>query len=316
MLKDPVTEIKGVGSKFAENLAEMDIHTVGDLLDYFPYRYDVFEIKPLSELIHEDKVTIEGRIVNEPSLTFYGKKKSRLIFNMEVENVAVKAVMFNRAFAKKQLSAGELVTLTGKWDAHRLQITVSNYKKGPASEQTEIQPMYSLKGDVSNYKLKKAVTSAIEDYAGAVKEILPGQYLEAYKLPLRENAIITMHFPKSRIDLKHARRRFTYEEFLLFQLKMQLLRKIKRESTSGNAQHYDSKFLQEFIGSFPFTLTNAQLKSLNQILTDMKSSYRMNRLLQGDVGSGKTAVAAICMYASITAGKQAALMVKSEGKRS
>lgn len=312
MLKDPVTEIKGVGSKFAENLAEMDIHTVGDLLDYFPYRYDVFEIKPLSELIHEDKVTIEGRIVNEPSLTFYGKKKSRLIFNMEVENVAVKAVMFNRAFAKKQLSAGELVTLTGKWDAHRLQITVSNYKKGPASEQTEIQPMYSLKGDVSNYKLKKAVTSAIEDYAGAVKEILPGQYLEAYKLPLRENAIITMHFPKSRIDLKHARRRFTYEEFLLFQLKMQLLRKIKRESTSGNAQHYDSKFLQEFIGSFPFTLTNAQLKSLNQILTDMKSSYRMNRLLQGDVGSGKTAVAAICMYASITAGKQAALMVPTE----
>ncbi|WP_164669040.1 ATP-dependent DNA helicase RecG [Virgibacillus doumboii] len=312
MLSEAVTQVKGVGSKFAESLAEMRIHTVGDLLDYFPYRYDVFEIKPLSELIHEDKVTIEGRVVNEPSLTFYGKKKSRLVFNVEVENVAVKAVMFNRSFAKKQLNAGDTVTLTGKWDAHRLQITVSNYKKGPAAEQAEIQPMYSLKGDVTNYKLKKAVKTAINDYAGEIDEILPSQYLESYKLPSRDHAFKTMHFPKSRVDLKHARRRFTYEEFLLFQLKMQLLRKIKRESTAGNAQHYNPKHLQDFIDSFPFTLTNAQQKSLNQILADMKSPYRMNRLLQGDVGSGKTAVAAICMYAAVTAGKQAALMVPTE----
>ncbi|SDQ61606.1 ATP-dependent DNA helicase RecG [Virgibacillus salinus] len=312
MLSDPVIQLKGVGDKFAGNLAEMNLHTVEDLLYYFPNRYDVFEIKPLSELIHEDKVTIEGRVVNEPSLTFYGKKKSRLTFNVEVENVAIKAVMFNRAFAKKQINAGDTITLTGKWDAHRLQITVNNYKKGPASEQTAIQPMYPLKGDVTNYKLKKTIQSAISEYGAEITEILPSYYLETYKLPERRSAVTTMHFPKNRIDLKHARRRFTYEEFLLFQLRMQLLRKIKREATEGNAQHYNVMQVQEFIDTFPFSLTNAQQKSLNQILADMKSPYRMNRLLQGDVGSGKTAVAAICLYAAITAGKQGALMVPTE----
>ncbi|QKY69000.1 ATP-dependent DNA helicase RecG [Lentibacillus sp. CBA3610] len=312
MLSDPVTAINGIGEKLAEDLGDMGIQTVDDLLNYFPYRYDVFEVKPLSELIHEDKVTIEGRIVHEPSLNFYGKKKSRLSFNVEVEGIAVKAVMFNRAFAKKQLNPGDTVTLTGKWDAYRLQITVSNYKKGPANEQTAIQPMYSLKGDITNYKVKKAVRNAIKAYQHEITELLPERYLSSYKLPDRASAVMTMHFPVSRVDLKHARRRFTYEEFLLFQLKMQLLRKIKRESTSGNAQHYEASRLNEFISSFPFSFTNAQQKALNQVLADMKSPYRMSRLLQGDVGSGKTAVAEVSLYASITAGKQGALMVPTE----
>ncbi|PAV29965.1 ATP-dependent DNA helicase RecG [Virgibacillus profundi] len=312
MLSDPVTAIKGIGEKFAEDLATLNIFNVEDLLSYFPYRYDVFEIKPLSELIHDDKVTIEGRVVHEPSLAFYGKKKSRLSFTVEVENIAVKAVMFNRAFAKKQINAGDIITLTGKWDLNRLQITVSKYKLGPAESQAEIQPMYSVKGDISNFKLKKVMQNAIRDYADEIIEFLPDRYLRAYKIPERRKALITMHFPANRIDLKHARRRFTYEEFLLFQLKMQLLRKIKREATVGNAQVFDQEKIKEFIGLFPFPLTKAQEKSLNQILSDMKSPYRMNRLLQGDVGSGKTAVASICLYASITAGKQGALMVPTE----
>ncbi len=145
-----------------------------------------------------------------------------------------------------------------------------------------------------------------------MEEILPSSYLQAYKLPRRRDALTAMHFPKDRLLLKHARRRFTYEEFLLFQLKMQLLRKIKREATQGNAQFYNSAKLQEFVDHFPFSLTKAQKRSLNQILSDMKSPHRMNRLLQGDVGSGKTAVAAIALYASITAGKQGALMVPTE----
>ncbi|MFC2950147.1 ATP-dependent DNA helicase RecG [Virgibacillus sediminis] len=312
MSVETVTEVKGVGEKLADELAAVDIYTVEDLLNYFPYRYDQYEIKPLSELIHEDKVTIEGRVIHEPSLAFYGRKKSRLTFTVEVENVAVKAVMFNRSFAKKQLARGDTVTLTGKWDAHRLQITVSNYKKGAAQSQQDIQPVYSVKGDLTSYKLKKAIKNGFKDFSQSIEELLPERYLHSYKLPSREKALYTMHFPQSRVALKHARRRFIYEEFLLFQLKMQLLRKIQRESTTGNAQLYDKEEVTSFMESFPFSLTDAQQKSLRQILNDMKSPYRMNRLLQGDVGSGKTAVAAICLYASITAGKQGALMVPTE----
>lgn len=312
MLDYSVSEVKGIGEKFAEDLMALNIHTVEDLLLYFPSRYDVLEILPLSELIHEDKVTIEGRVLNTPSLSYFGRKKSRLSFNVEVENIAVKVVMFNRAFAKKQLNVGDIVTLTGKWDAHRLQITVSNYQKGSMEKSSDIQPIYSVRGDVTSFRLKKAIQQAIQDFGDKVEEIFPPDMITAYKIPTRNHAIKTMHFPESRTALKHARRRFTYEEFLLFQLKIQLLRKRRREASMGNAQHYDEAKVANFIKGFPFSLTNAQTKSLNQILSDMKSPYRMNRLLQGDVGSGKTAVAAIGLYATITATKQGALMVPTE----
>lgn len=312
MLNEPVTNVKGVGEKLATDLESMDIYTVEDLLFHFPSRYDVFEIKPLNELIHEDKVTIEGKVLNEPRLSFYGRNRSRLVFNVEVDHVVVQAVMFNRSFAKKHIKMGDLITLTGKWDAHRLQITVNHYKKGSADQQAEIQPIYSIKGEIKMGRLKKVIYNAIKEYDLQVTELLPETYLILYKLPGRMDAVKTLHYPENRQTLKHARRRFVYEEFLIFQLRMQLLKKWHREATEGNAQHYDPESLKLFINSFPFTLTAAQTKSLNQILADMKSSYRMNRLLQGDVGSGKTAVAAIALYASLTAGKQGALMVPTE----
>ncbi|HEY4600163.1 MAG TPA: ATP-dependent DNA helicase RecG [Cerasibacillus sp.] len=312
MLSEPITNLKGVGEKVQEELEVMHIHTMEDLLYYFPYRYDVFELKPLSELIHEDKVTIMGRVAHEPSLTFFGRKKSRLFFNVMVEHVAVKAVMFNRAFAKKHINQGDLVTLTGKWDAHRLQITVDQYKVGPVNADDKIKPIYSVKGKMTNYRLRKIIKQAIADYGDDVDERLPEHILIDYKLPNLTEALKTMHFPPNRIALKHARRRFTYEEFLLFQLKIQLLRHLNRDAQEGRAQHYDAQKVQQFVQNLPFQLTNAQQKSLNQILSDLKAPYRMNRLLQGDVGSGKTVVAAISLYASITAKRQGALMVPTE----
>src|SRR5690606_435822 len=123
-----------------------------------------------------------------------------------------KAVMFNRAFAKNQLKIGDVVTLTGKWDAHRLQITVSNYQKGSMENSTEIQPIYSVRGEVTSFRLKKAIQQAIQDYSHFVEEILPEDMLLSYKIPIRKDALKTMHFPENRILLKHARRRFTYEE--------------------------------------------------------------------------------------------------------
>src|SRR5699024_9155234 len=312
MLLEPVTVLNGIGEKVAQELELLNIHTIQDLLCYFPYRYDSHEIKPLKELIHEDKVTIEGRVLYEPSLNFYGKKKNRLTFTIEVEMVAVKVVMFNRAFLKKQINSGDIVTLTGKWDAHRLQITASFFKKGTIDQSQEIQPVYSLKGNMTNKRLKKMIQTGFSQYGEQIVEILPEQYLNVYKLPNRYEAIQTMHFPKSHVSLKHARRRIIYEEFLVFQLKMQLLRKERRKESEGNIQRFELEKINTFIKSFPFTLTDAQEKVLKEILYDMGSPYRMNRLLQGDVGSGKTAVAAISLYGSVTAGHQGALMVPTE----
>ncbi|UOQ43090.1 ATP-dependent DNA helicase RecG [Halobacillus salinarum] len=312
MLRQPINEVKGVGEKVAAHLNELGLFTVEDLLFYFPFRYDSYEVKPLTELAHNEKATIEGKVVSEPSLSYFGRRKSRLTMTLQVEQFAVKAVMFNRAFAKKQIQQGDTITVTGKWDQQRLQITVSQYKKGESKSQEPIQPVYSLKENLTLNTLRKVIKTALDDYSHEVQEILPEDIKNSYKLPDRAGALHQMHYPQSRILLKHAKRRFIYEEFLLFQLKMQLLRKSHRESTKGNAQRYNNDELTSFVQSLPYELTNAQKKSLAEILKDMKSSYRMNRLLQGDVGSGKTAVAAIALYASLTSGKQGALMVPTE----
>lgn len=312
MLTDSVDVLKGVGEKFKADLALMKLHTIEDLLFYFPFRYDVLEIKPLSELIHEDTVTIAGEVIQSPTLSFFGRNKNRLAFNINVEGITVNVVMFNRAFAKKHLEVGTTVTLTGKWDVHRLQITASFYQIGVPNKEVEIQAIYSIRGNVKHKRLKNVIKQAIDLYLPEITEMIPEQYLTEYKLPDRQATIKTLHNPENQAALKHAKRRMIYEELLLFQLKMQLLRQLNRSSERGREQHYDEKKVNEFITALPFTLTTAQAKTLDEILLDIKSPFEMNRLLQGDVGSGKTAVATISLYASVTAGFQGALMVPTE----
>src|SRR5690625_3206997 len=289
----------------------MNIFTISDVLEYFPYRYDVAEVKPLSELIHEDHVTIVGKVVHPP-VVHYGRRQSRLQFNIEIDRVTVKAVMFNRTFAKKHLHQGTVVTLTGKWDAHRLQITVNHYQIGPPKSDVNIQSIYSVKGSITIGRFSGFVKQCIDQYSSCIEEILPDVFLNKYKLPTRKEAIKQIHRPESRNNLKHARRRFVYEELLLFQLKIQQLKQRNQVSKQGFSQPFQEEKIRRFIDTLPFSLTDAQEKALKEILSDMETPIQMNRLLQGDVGSGKTAVAIICLYATITAGRQAAFMVPTE----
>lgn len=313
MLNKSVTHLKGIGAKTAESLALMDIKTIEDLLFYVPSGYDIIEIKPLAECQHDETITLVGTILYAPTVSFYGRNRSRLVCTIEVEGAAIKVVMFNRPFAKNHLHPHKTFTFTGKWDAHRLQLTAQKYEEGtPTNTSATITPKYPLKGDMKAYRLRKIISGAMEQSVEEVTEILPVSYLTDYKLPTRREALQTLHQPESAYALKHARRRFTYEELLVFQIRMQRMRKEMRESTMGASHQFDQAPLDAFIQSFPFPLTSAQQRVTNQILTDMRSDYRMNRLLQGDVGSGKTAVAAIALYASVLSGKQGALMVPTE----
>ena len=312
VLTDSVEVLKGVGEKVKGELELMDIHTIEDLLFHFPSRYDMAEVKPLAELIHDDTVTVVGNIVYEPTIQYYGRKKSRLAFTLEIDQVAVKAVMFNRSFAKKHLTQGATVTLTGKWDANRLQITVNHYQLGEPEADVNIQVFYSVKGKMTNARMKGFITQCIGTHLPQVEEILPAHYLEQYKLPSRKDAIKSLHIPESPYELKHARRRFVYEELLLFQLKMNLLKQRNRIDAGGISQEINNNQVEEFIAQLPFTLTDAQHKAFQEIIRDIKAPIQMSRLLQGDVGSGKTAVATICLYASVTAGYQGAFMVPTE----
>ncbi|MGM0873630.1 MAG: ATP-dependent DNA helicase RecG [Bacillota bacterium] len=311
-LVEPISNLKGVGDETKDLFNEVGIYTIEDLLEYFPYRYDDNSLRDLADVKHDERVTVEGKVHSEASLTYFGKKRSRLTFRLLVGRYLLSAVCFNRPYYKNKLSIDSTVIVTGKWDKHRQTITVQELSFGPRQTLTEIEPVYSVKGKLTIKGMRKFISLVLKEYLDDVMEILPSELLQKYKLQTRKEALKTIHLPDGQGDLKQARRRFVYEEFLLFQLKIQALRKVKREQSKGILHDIPVENLERFIEGLPFPLTNAQSRVINEIMTDMKSPFRMNRLLQGDVGSGKTVVAAIAIYAAILSGYQGALMVPTE----
>ncbi|WP_338452016.1 ATP-dependent DNA helicase RecG [Niallia oryzisoli] len=311
-LKQSVAAIKGIGEETASALADMKLYTIQDLLEHFPYRYEDYRLRDLAEVKQDEKITVEGKVHSEPSLTYYGRKRSRLTIRLLVDRYLIQVVLFNQPYLKKKVSINEQVTVSGKWDGHRQMITASELKIGSSVKTKDFEPVYAIKGDMTIKGIRRCIQLAFSQYGHLVEETLPEPLRKKYKLINRREALRALHYPLDQQDLKQARRRFVYEEFLLFQLKMQTLRKIEREQSKGTSQEYDEEQTADFISQLPFPLTNAQNRVVQEILSDMKSPNRMNRLLQGDVGSGKTVVAAISLFASVSAGFQGALMVPTE----
>ncbi len=311
-LTEPVTALKGIGKEAAATLENLGVRTVGDLVMMFPYRHEDNRLKDLSETPHEERVTIEGRVESEPSVFFSGKNRSRLQIRLLAGRHLVKAVFFNQHYLKNRLMPGMTITVTGKWDRGRQTINVSSFKEGPKQAGEDFEPVYSLKGGMHQKTIRRYIRTALDAVAGDLPDPMPAELLEKYKLPGIAEALEGMHFPRDAEHVKHARRRFVYEEFLGYQLKMQAIKKVRKEAGKGTEHHYDLEKLKAFIDSLPFELTGAQKRVVNELCAELKEPVRMNRLLQGDVGSGKTAVAAIALYATITSGAQGALMAPTE----
>lgn len=307
-LTQPVTELSGVGKAVAENLDSMKIYTIEDLIWTFPYRHEDFRLKDIAETPHNERVTVEGRIESVPTVLFLGNKKSRLQVQMLVGRHLIKVAFFNQSYLKNKLEPGMIVTVTGKWDRGRQVISGTNINFGNQEERADFEPVYSIKGKLSQKKFRHFMRQALDLYGQYIEETLPADLLEKYKLlPILE-ALEGIHFPKDTAMTKQARRRFVYEELLLFQLKIQALRKARKENEVGTVIHYDVEQLRQFFDALPYELTGAQKRVVNEICKDLLVPHRMNRLLQGDVGSGKTVVAASMLYAAVTAGFQGALM--------
>lgn len=307
-----VTSLKGVGSGTANALHELGIETLEDLVMTFPYRHEDFRLKNLAETPHNERVTVEGRVESEPSLLFLGKAKSRMQVRLLAGQHLIKAVFFNQAYLKQKIIPGSIVTVTGKWDRGRQVINVSTFSVGPKTDQQDFEPVYSLKGTLNQKVFRKFMRQALDTVKGHLVDPLPESIKSIYRLPDISEALEGIHFPQNVEHSKNARRRFVYEELLIFQLKMQAIKKVRKEQNVGNSIAFDNAKLKKLIETLPYELTNAQKRVVNEICRDLKEPHRMNRLLQGDVGSGKTIVAAISLYAAITAGYQGALMAPTE----
>ncbi len=311
-LWSPVTELTGVGKTATENLGNMGIESVEDLIYTFPFRHEDFRIKNLAETPHNERLTVEARIEGAPNVMFMGKGRSRLQVQVLVGTHLIRVVFFNQGYLKNKLIRGETVTITGKWDQGRQTITASSVHFGDKDAQADFEPVYSLKGKMTQKKYRQFVRQALDLCGRQLTEKIPEKFRTAYRLLGIREAMEGVHFPKNAEHAKQARRRFVYEEFLLFQLKMQALRKVRKESEGGQAIHYDVAQLRAFFNGLPYELTGAQKRVVNEICVDLLTSERMNRLLQGDVGSGKTVVAASALYATVTAGFQGAMMAPTE----
>ncbi|MEK3978117.1 ATP-dependent DNA helicase RecG [Psychrobacillus sp. FSL K6-2836] len=309
---DLVTSLKGVGSGTANALQDLGIITLEDLVLTFPYRHEDFRLKNLAETAHNERVTVEGRVESEPSLLFLGKNKSRMQVRILAGQHLIKAVFFNQGYLKDKIIPGSIVTVSGKWDRGRQVINVSTFSIGPKTDLQDFEPVYSLKGSINQKTFRKFMRQALDLMKETLIDALPASIRVPYRLPGISDALEGIHFPQDAEHSKDARRRFVYEELLVFQLKMQAIKKVRKEQNVGNGIIFHNDLVKKLIETLPYELTNAQKRVVNEICRDLREPHRMNRLLQGDVGSGKTIVAAICLYAVITAGYQGALMAPTE----
>lgn len=310
-LTDSVATLKGVGPKRVADLATLGIDTIEDLLTYYPTRYNDFTPTDLDSAKDKQKITLQGLVVSEPLLTRYGYRRNRLSFRMQVGKEVLVVTFFNQPYIKKQLALNQQVTVMGKWDAPRRQITANRLIKEQADNRNEYGAVYSVNKHIRQSTLQSFIRQAYDEYARLIPTYLPETLRSRYRLMDRRQMIKEIHFPQSQAMAKAARRTAAYEEFFLFQLRLQAIRRAHRQE-NGNRILYHNDELKEFIAGLPFELTAAQKRVVNEICRDLRQPYQMNRLLQGDVGSGKTVVAAIAIYATITAGYQAALMAPTE----
>ena len=309
-LHQPLSVLPGIGPKSAEKYKKLGIETVEDLLLYFPFRYEDFKSKNVLDLEDGEKAVVSGLVATPANVQYYGFKRNRLRFTIKQGELVLAVSFFNQPYLADKIELGQTVAVFGKWDKAKGALTGM---KLLAQVEDDLQPVYRLAQGVSQSALVKVIKTAFE--AGLdqlLEENLPQVLMDKYHLLSRRQAVRAMHFPKDLEEYKQALRRVKFEELLFFQLQLQVLKEENRSVGQGIILDWDEKKLKTLQASLPFSLTEAQERSLNEILEDMRSPYHMNRLLQGDVGSGKTVVAGLAMYAAVTAGKQAALMVPTE----
>lgn len=288
-------------------LNTMNIYSIRDLVLHFPYRYESIEETPL---IDNEKVVIEGVLIDEPKVFFKGRL-SRLSFQVLYHQEVYKVTLFNRHFLKKNMVKEMPLTIIGKYNSKTKSITASDLLLKPLSEASGITPIYSLKEGITQKSFQGYVKKALTFYSGHIQDEVPSALLIKHHLIHKELALNLIHFPSNNQDVKEALRYLKYEEFLRFQLTMQYI-KLSRKDNLGIKKEFDINKLNEFIQQLPFKLTLDQQKAIDEVINDLQKEIMMYRFVQGDVGSGKTVVGAVGLYANYLAGYQGAMMAPTE----
>ena len=301
-------DIKGIGKTTIKYLNELGIYNIQDLITYYPFRYEITQNTDIHNVNDGDKVVIGGIVENVPTVIHFNRKLNKMSFHLNTGEFITNITIFNRAFLKDKLNVGHAVTIIGKYDQKHNSITASDIKFG-LIEGTLIEPIYHSSFKINSSKISKIIKSVLDKVKP--KDYIPDSLIRKYHFMDKQEAIKIVHNPKDKEKLKKALARLKYEELFMYMMKISYLKKSKKQS-DGLSRNVSYEQVLEIINNLPFKLTKDQLKSVKDIYDDLTSSNRMNRLLQGDVGSGKTIVSFIALYINYLAGYQGALMAPTE----
>ena len=298
-----LTYLKGIGPSTINKLNKLDIYSVDDLIDYYPYRYEILK---KNEEDHEHMV-ISVQVMSTPTVN-YVKRLNILKFKALYNNKLINVVIYNRVFLKNSIIPSKTITLIGKYEDKIDKFTANDIKLFDLGNRTIVTPIYHLVKGLTNNNLNKYINLALDSVL--VNDYIPEVLKEKYNFLDKKESLRIIHNPSK--DINNAIKRCKYEELFLFSLKMNELKNKNSKNNIGYKRNIDRDKINEFISSLLFELTKDQLTVLDEIFTDLSSPKRMNRLVQGDVGSGKTIVAFLSMYALALDNYQSALMAPTE----
>ena len=307
---EELSSIKGLGPKTLECLKNININTIEDLISYYPYRHDLIVLNDIKTAEDKQNVIIECIVDSVPLTRRFRANMTSLMFRAMSNKKMIAVMIFNRAFLKTQLKPGTTITVIGKYDALKNTVIASDIKFEKVKTGS-IETVYHLTSGLTSKTLKKAINEALLKYDDYV-DYVPSYLNEKYKFITKKDAVNLMHNPTCQEDVKKALMKLKYEELFLFMFKINYLKEINKISKTGYIRNIDPEDVNDFIRTLPFELTNDQNKAVEDIYNDMTSSKRMNRMLQGDVGSGKTIISIIAAYINHLAKYQTALMAPTE----
>lgn len=290
-----------------EKLSDAGFETVESLLWHFPYRYDEVSIIPYSDWKIGDKVWLEG-VIQEPFKCLrLPKNRTVTRFMFQSNQGLFQVSIFNRPWLKSNMQ----ITLQARYDGNNNLVGL-NYNTNSLIDQLGIIPIYSLTKELSNKDFINVMSKVLNYMDECIVNDVPDEYRLKYKLLTLKQSIYQIHKPSNLNAIFLAKRTLKYEEFLRFQTKLQLNRQVNFGQMFGKSKIFDRRIINNWMKYLPFELTIQQKTVLDEILNDLQSKQRMNRLLQGDVGSGKTVIAALAIYATVLSHYQAALLVPTE----
>ena len=312
-LNTDVRYIKGIGEAKAKALGKLGIFTLGDLIGWFPRRYeDRRETRPISSLIPGETACVAAMIASEPKVSHIRKGMDLVKVRAVDDTGALDVTFFNQSWLKNQLRVGETYIFYGRAEGSLLRKTMAGPVVEPEGRREftgRIVPVYPLTAGVSQLLLSRAIRQGLDECADILPDCLPDSVRQTHGLCRVNYAYENIHFPESPEALDIARRRLAFEELFFFAIGLKLLR-FRRETVS--VEPFRPVDMAPFYDALPFILTGAQRRCVDEAIADMTAGKPMNRLCQGDVGSGKTMVAAACVYFCVKNGRQAALMAPTE----